>query len=383
MSAAEGQEEATVEASSRTAATIAAVEATAFRLRYAAPISLSNGVRETAEQVLVTVTTSDGVIGHAECIPRAGIYGETPATACALIRGFLAPRAVGMRISDLQRLSWALGGLAANPAARSAVELATVDALARTLELPAYRLLGGFASRVPCAAILPFGEPGAVIEEAHGLHAEGIHMFKLKVGRDAARDAALARSLRSELGDDATLYADANGGYSAQDAALFLRLTSDCRLWGLEEPTDASDLYGRARLAAGTPVPIVGDETCADPRSAAAELTSGRSTGVSIKIARTGIIASARIRELCASLGTPVAVGTQADSAIGAYAGAAFAAAAPSTANRPAELLFFRSFRRNPVCELPEIRNGSLELPDRPGFGFDIDHDALEACEAS
>src|SRR6201999_1407921 len=66
-------------------ATVAALAATPFRLRYASEISLSDGVRQSAEQLLVTVTTSDGVSGHAECIPRPGIYGETIESARRMI----------------------------------------------------------------------------------------------------------------------------------------------------------------------------------------------------------------------------------------------------------------------------------------------------------
>jgi L-Ala-D/L-Glu epimerase / N-acetyl-D-glutamate racemase len=359
-------------------ATIATIATTPFRLRYATELSLSDGVRQSAEQLLVTVTTSDGVSGHAECIPRPGIYGETVETARAMVERYLAPKVIGTRVSDLQLLAGKLGALKANPAARSSIELATLDAFARTLELPAHRLLGGGADHVPCSAILAYGETEEVVAEARALRVrDGIRMFKLKVGANARRDAEIARALRSELGDDITLYADANGRYSVGDAVLFLRLTADCGLWGLEEPTPLADLSGRARLVAAGPVPIIGDESCDDPRRAAAELAAGRATAVSIKVARTGIVASTRIREHCAAMGTPVAIGTQADSAIGAYAAAAFAAASPSTAHGPAELLFFRGFAENPVRELPDIRGGSLTLSERPGFGFDIDEDAL------
>jgi L-alanine-DL-glutamate epimerase-like enolase superfamily enzyme len=378
VSVAAGRVAAAEEAPRLTDATIAAVEATPFRLRYASAISLSDGVRETADQVLVTVTTSDGIVGYAECIPRPGIYGETVQTACTLIEGFLASRVIGIRVSDLQMLADKLGALRANPAARSSIELAVLDALARTLGLPAHRLLGGAADHVPCAAILAYGPPDEVVAEARALRdGDGIRMFKLKVGADALHDAELAQALRAELGESVMLYADANGRYSEPDAALFLRRTADCRLWGLEEPIDASDLRGRARLAASAPALVIGDESCIDPRDTAAELIAGRSTAVSIKLARTGIIGSTRIREHCAALGVPVAVGTQADSAIGAYAAAAFAGASPWTARGPAELLFFRGFANNPVRQLPEIRDGSLWLPTGPGFGFDIDQDAL------
>ena len=44
------------------AVTIAAVRATPFRLQYATPIVLSDGIRESAEHLLVQVTSSEGVV---------------------------------------------------------------------------------------------------------------------------------------------------------------------------------------------------------------------------------------------------------------------------------------------------------------------------------
>jgi L-alanine-DL-glutamate epimerase-like enolase superfamily enzyme len=352
------------------------VRATPFRLQYAAPITLSDGVRDSAEQILVEVTSSDGAVGYGECIPRPAIYGETLGGACAMIETVLGPRVLGLRISDLQRVGAVLGAVKGNPAARSSIEVAVFDAFAQTLGTPAYQLLGGAAESVVCAAILPGGDEA--VARARALHDElGIAWFKLKVGGDAVRDARTVAALRAELGPSVTLYADANGRFSAPDAARFLTLSAPHGLWGLEEPTAADDVLGPARLVAGTTTRIVGDETCPDVRAVSDAVIASRLTGVNIKLARTGLVASARIREFCAAMGVAAVVGTQADSAIGAFAAAAFAAASPWTCDGPAELMFFRDFAANPVDMLPEIRGGRLWLPDRPGFGFAIDPEAF------
>jgi L-alanine-DL-glutamate epimerase-like enolase superfamily enzyme len=348
-------------------ATIDSVSATPFALRYASAISLSDGIRQRADQVLVTVRTSEGILGHGECIPRPAIYGETVTTACEMIERVLAPRVVGLRVGDLGLLSSRLMTLRGNPAARSSIEIAVFDAWAKSLRVPAHRLLGGAA------------EHEDVVAHARTLHDRyGVTTFKLKVGANPVDDAKLVGALRGALGELALLYADANGRYTAAEAARFARLAADYGLWGLEEPTDSDDLIGRSRLVGAASIPIIGDETCDQPRAVAAELAAGRCSAVSVKLARTGISSSVRIREHCGAVGAPLVIGTQADSAIGAYASAAFAAASPLTASGPAEVLFFQEFADNPVRELPEIRDGCLWLSDRPGFGCEIDDDLLK-----
>lgn len=360
---------------------VQAISATPFRLTYAVGMSLSDGVRDTAEQILVTVTTSEGVTGHAECIPRPGIYGETLDGAVRIIERYIAPRIIGTRIGDVQLLAQKLGALKGNPAARSSVEIAVFDAFARTLSVPVHRLLGGYAESVRCSAILAYGEPDAVVAEARSLlEADGVRVFKLKVGGDPARDGATVVSLRAELGDDVIIYADANGRYTRQQAWAFLRVAREAQLWGLEEPTSADDLDGRRLLAQDPSALTIGDETCADPRAVTTEVSAGRSSAVSIKPARTAIVASNTIREYCGALGVPLVTGTQADSAIGAYVAAAFAASSHVTANAPAEVLFHRSFKQNPVHELPKISDGLMQLPERPGFGYEIDESAMKEC---
>jgi len=362
-------------------ATVEAITATPFRLTYTSAISLSDGVREAADQILVTVTTSDGVRGYGECIPRPGIYGETLETSVSILERYIAPRMVGTRISDIELLAQKLGALKGNPAARSSVEIAVFDAFARTLGVPAHHLLGGYASAVRCSAILGYAAPDVVVAEARALRdADGIRVFKLKVGGDPTRDANTASALRAELGDGAIIYADANGRYTRGEAAAFLRGAREAQLWGLEEPISANDLDGRHQLAGDPSALIIGDETCADLRAVTSEISVGRSTAVSIKPARTGIVGSGRIRGYCGALGVPLVIGTQADSAIGAHVAAAFASSSPFTASAPAEVLFHRAFEQNPVRDLPVVSEGLMQLPERPGFGYEIDPSVMKEC---
>jgi L-alanine-DL-glutamate epimerase-like enolase superfamily enzyme len=357
---------------------IRTIRATRFSLPFARAVALSTGVRESAEHVLVSVTTEDGATGYAECIPRSGIYGETVEAAPVVIEQVLAPLVVGRSVFDTRAIHTQLAKVVANPSARSAVELAAYDALSRTLEVPAHRLLGGFASEVRCCPVLGYGAPAAVVDEAQAVAERyGVDTFKFKIGPDLRQDIAVAAALRAALGDSVRLYADANGRYSAAEATAFADATGDLRLRWLEEPTAASDLLGRKRVAELSPTPVLGDESCCDPRSAALEVLAGRSSAVSIKIARTGIVASSQVRDFCRSIGASVVIGTQGDSAIGAFTAAAFAAADPSTCAEAAEIMFFLDLAATLTTERPQISNGRLVLGAKSGFGFEIDPDQL------
>jgi L-alanine-DL-glutamate epimerase-like enolase superfamily enzyme len=362
---------------------IESITATPFRIPFAKSIALSTGRREAAEHLLVEVRTDDGINGWAECVPRPTLYGETVTSARVVIQEHIAPRLAGSEVNAIEGLRERMG-LVGNPSAQSSVEIAAFDALAKSLGLPAHVLLGGYASRIACAPLLGYGDPASVVTEAEeAIKTYGARTVKFKIGPALEKDVAVARALRDGLGDAVELYADANAQYSFAEATRFLRQTEDCRLRFLEELLRPGDLLGKKRLAQVATVPLVADESCPSPADVAREVLDGRATGVSIKPARSGITGSTAIRTFAGTLGLTVVVGSQGDSAIGAYVSAAFAASAPATAREAAEIMFFLGLEDDLVAERPVIRDGSLELADRPGFGFDIDEEKLAHYSAN
>jgi L-alanine-DL-glutamate epimerase-like enolase superfamily enzyme len=366
----------------RSGSTIESISVTPFTIPLAHEVRFATGLLTHAEHLLVRVRTSDGVVGVAEAIPRPMIYGETAVSIAHVIERLIAPEARSLDVLDSQALAHRFRHLAGNPTARGAVELAMFDAAGKTLGVSCHRLLGGYAPAARCTAILGAGQVDEVVAEAAALRdTHGIASFKVKVGMAPARDVELVGRLRGEH-PDALIYVDANHGYSPADALSFLTACREQRLAWIEEPCPAEDVLGRERIAATAGIPVLGDESCTTTREVATEVLGGRCTAISIKLARTGILASTRIREFCAASGTLVLVGSQGDSGIGTYTSAAFAAATPATADNPAELAYFLNLKGDLLTEPPVIKDGMLTVPAGPGFGFDIDEDTLARFRA-
>lgn len=361
----------------KSGSTIESIDVIPFTIPLKHEVRFATGRLTHAEHLLVRVTTADGVVGHAEAIPRPMIYGETAVSIAHVVNTVIAPAARSLDLLAGQELGHRLRHLAGNPTAQGAVELAIFDALGRTLDVSCHALLGGYADHARCTAILGAGSVDEVVREAAELReSAGIFCFKVKVGMDLDRDIRLVERLRTDH-PTAFVYVDANHGYSAADALSFLGASRDHRLAWIEEPCPAEDILGRADVVAKSGIPVLGDESCTTPREVATEILARRATAISIKLARTGIRDSTRIREFCAAVGAPVLVGSQGDSGIGTYASVAFAAATPVTAGNPAELAYFLNLEDDLVTNRPVIEDGLLRVPDSPGFGFDIDEDKL------
>ena len=83
--------------------------------------------------------------------------------------------------------------------------------------------------------------PDDVVEIALARRAEGYRAFKLKVGMDAARDRANLAALRDALGEDATIMADANQGWSPEQALERIAELAPLRPHWIEEPIAADE----------------------------------------------------------------------------------------------------------------------------------------------
>jgi L-alanine-DL-glutamate epimerase-like enolase superfamily enzyme len=360
-------------------ARIVGVEAIPYALPYRRPARFASGAVERADNVLVRVHTDAGLVGHAEAQPRPYTYGETQASIVAAIRGWFAPRLLGMRPGAIEAARAACAGLAGNHCARGAVDVALWDLLGQLVGVPCSTLLGGYADRVAVAHMLSFDTPEAMAEDAVAAHdAHGIRVFKVKVGRDPELDVAAVRAIREAL-PDADLYADANRGWTlpqaidAGDALLGLGVGA------IEEPIAIEDLRGRALLAARWDVPLAGDESCLSLTDVRRAVQEGAVQQVSIKTARTGFSESRDVLALCRAERLPVVVGSQYEGGLGALASIAFGAAFAETASRPVEAANFHDLAADLLAETPRIADGHVAVPAAPGLGYVIDEDALAA----
>lgn len=360
-------------------ARITAVEAIPFTVPYRRPAAFASGLIERAENVLVRVHTDVGVLGEAEAQPRPYTYGETQASILSVIEGVLAPRVIGLSPFELERISArCAAAIRNNHVARGTLDLALWDAIGKLLGKPCARLLGGFASAVPVAHMVSFGTPEEMAAEATQLNESfGVETFKVKVGRSYELDVAAVEAIRAQL-PEATLYVDANRGWSYAVALRAGQALIELGVSAIEEPIALEDRAGRRRLAERWSVPLVGDESCLSLDGVDQALEDGAVGMVSVKTARTGFTESRRILGLCMGRCVPVVMGSQYEGRLGALATVAFAAAHSATAGRAAEVTNFLDLAGDVVAEGPALRDGRVLVPDAPGLGVEIDEEALE-----
>ena len=183
----------------------------------------------------------------------------------------VAPDLVGEDPSDIGRLwtklVWAgasVGRSGVATQAIAAIDVALWDLKARRAGLPLAKLLGAHRDSVRCYDTSGgfLHEPiEEVLDNATGSLAQGIGGIKIKVGHPSPGvDLARVRALREHVGDDVPLMVDANQQWDRPAAQRMGRALEEFGLVWIEEPLDAYDAEGHARLADSLDTPIASGE---------------------------------------------------------------------------------------------------------------------------
>ncbi len=332
---------------------------------------------ETLPSTVVRITTTDGVEGFGEVCPLGSAYLPAHAAGARAALRELAPAVVGVDVSNLGAVEASMErALRGHGYAKSAIDIACWDAFGKATGMPVCQLLGGRRSdELPLYAAVPLAAPAEMTSYVAARRAEGFHRFQLKVGDVPRDDVARVRSVADAIGPDGLIVADANGGWSVQDAVVAVRSLNDLERVFLEQPCRTLEecLIVRAR----TTLPMVLDESIDTVRSLFRAYQERAMEAFNLKISKVGGLTRAKLmRDLAVALGLRVTVE---DTWGGDVITAAVSHLAAST---PPEALFTVSFMNDWTNEhiardAPRGRLGVGFAPTGPGLGVEVDTDLL------
>jgi muconate cycloisomerase len=358
---------------------IAKIDVIPIEIPLSTPVRMATHTITRAANVLVRMESADGVVGWGEAAEAHNMTGDLQPGVVAAARHLAAHylHADARRLRALARE--ADRAIHANTTAKSALDMAAHDLVARSRGVALHELLGGAVrSRIPALCIVGSGDPDADAARAADNQAAGYREFKLKVGMaDVDTDAAAAIAVREAIGPRATLGTDANQSLSVARAIRFARLADAAGLAYLEQPLRGVDLTGMATIRNATSLPLSVDEGLHSVGQILDYAAAGSVDGVALKLIKTGGVAATIVAlELADLLGLSVNLsGKIAETSIASTALAHVAAAAPSLAwgfsvtNHTLE----GDVVRQPLA----VTGGEVHVPEGPGLGVDIDEQAV------
>ena len=339
------------------------------------PIKMAGVELKTADNVLVRIETSDGIVGWGEAASSPSMTGETIESMMAAIR-HLGPLLAGSGFEDIAALSKRMDrAFYGNYGAKSAIEIALHDVLGKTQSKPVFELLGGKRrDRAPMLRLLASSNIDADVAEGLRAKAEGYVMFKVKVGTgDPKTDAERTRRVCDALNGDVVISADANQGWSVDEALEFVRALEGSRLDFFEQPVMGDDLAGMARIAAATDIAIACDEGVHRPDDLRRHHDARAARGGSLKTVKLGGLKPVcEAAALCEELGMKVNLaGKIAESGIGSAALLHLAAVAPTLdwGVSPTSPYLTEDVIKQPL----ELFGGYAVVPTGAGLGIEVD----------
>ncbi len=334
---------------------------------------------------ILRIETDDGLEGLGEISitsPRIGF------SLCHAARTLLAPELIGMHPLELptvlHRIDSLLKGELSAAYLRAAFEMALLDLMGRSAQLPVYQLLGGKAREaVPLAWGIYQKSPEAMARDAAQAVANGFHAIKLKVGRRLQEDVAAVQAVSRAIGSKVPLRLDANMSWrSVPEASAAIRaLAAQATVAWIEQPLDRHNLAGMRLLRQHSPVPIMADESLQTLRDAYAVALAEAADVFNVYVCEAGgILAASHIFALASALDVPCIIGSQAELGIGTAAAAHLGVA---VADLPYACETFGPLRyvKDIVLKGPRIEQGFLYPSDSPGLGVELDWETLRAWQ--
>lgn len=359
---------------------IAKLETGFYRIPLPVPLSDStHGIITAFELVTVRVSDAEG----AEGVGYTYTTGHNGGAIAHLLAREIPEIVAGEDADRIERLWqmvwWALhyGGRGGPTVlALSAFDMALWDLKARRAKLPLWRLLGGHDPAVPCYAggiDLHLSVDDLVKEHERNL-AKGFRAIKMKVGRPRmAEDIARIKGLRAFLGDGFPLMADANMGWTVDEAIRRARAFQPFELVWLEEPIIPDDVAGHARIVSEGGVPIATGENLRSLYEFKALIASGGVSYPEPDVTNCGgVTAFMKIAHLAEAFNLPVTSHGAHDITVHLLA------ACPNRSYLEAHGFGLDHYIAEPLV----LVDGNATAPERPGHGIGFDWAGLAKLAA-
>ncbi len=252
--------------------------------------------RVTRPSVLVRLTDENGVEGWGQSVPVPTWTYETVESVMTTLEFYLAEVVLGRDPADFAGLHAAMNTAirpafsVGQPLCKAALDLACHDLVGKQRGVPAWRLFGEPAhAREEILLSWTVASPKMETVEAQLTEgrARGYRNFNIKVGapQSAEYDLELARKVRA-YAPDGFLWADANTGYTPEEALAIAPKLRDAGVDVLESPLAPTQIRGYQALKKQGALPVLMDEGIVGPEVATEFIALDMMDGIAMKPAR-------------------------------------------------------------------------------------------------
>ena len=340
-------------------------------LPLARPFKTALRTVEAVNDIVVRVTTDNGLVGYGEAPPTAVITGDTTGSILCAIQDFIRPALLGMDLDDFETVMRKLDScLVHNTTPKAAVDMALYDIWGKAQGKPLYQLLGGARQNFRTDLTISVNPVDQMVADSLDAVAQGFDILKIKVGKDGLGDVERIAAIREAVGPKVELRIDANQGWTAEQSISIIKALEekDLRIELVEQPVAAHDLEGLKRISDAVDTPILADEAVFSHYDAQRLIETRAADLINIKLMKTGGIHNAlKICRMAENAGVECMIGCMLESRL-SVAAAAHLAAGQKIITR-ADLDGPSLCSVDPYSGGPAFDGPIISMTDDPGVG--------------
>ena len=363
--------------------TITNVKATPLLVRNKVPYYWAAGVRYGAEVILIEVQTDDGITGYGESIGTPSVAGVSAFVNTAALH------LIGGSVFDSRRLMrqcyhalFQAHGTCSAPRFGGQVfaglEMAMWDAAGKTAGCAVHELLGGkVRDSIDYFGFIQGETAEMLAADAARLVSEGHRVIYGKVGRGEQLDIEIVRQVRAAVGESVRLRFDPNEAWDPLTATKMICKLAVYDVEMIEQPCDHRSLYALRQIRESSSTAIAADQSVFNAADVYTAVTLGAADLIVLGLHETGgIVPFLEAASVAAAAGINICIHGVAETGITTCAANHAAAVIPNLddGNQYMNHLLASDIISSPRLELTDA---SLPVLSGPGFGFEINPDAV------
>ncbi|CAK9329968.1 unnamed protein product [Citrullus colocynthis] len=280
------------------------------------PFTIATSRLQMVENVAIRIELSNGCVGWGEAPILPFVTAEDQPTAMAKaeeVCEFLRWRPPSTLGSAMMQISEALPGHEF-ASVRAGVEMALIDAVANSINIPLWRLFGGVSDTITTDITIPITSASNAAKLAAKYRDQGFKTLKLKVGKDLKADIEVLQSIRM-VHPDCKFILDANEGYDTEEAIQVLEKLHELGVTPtlFEQPVHRDNWEGLGNVSRVARdkygVSVAADESCRSVDDVKRIVEGDLADVINIKLAKVGVLGAIEIIEAARASGLNLMIG--------------------------------------------------------------------------
>lgn len=328
------------------------------------------------ESIFVEMIDDKGLIGLGECVAFTSPWytEETVQTCWDMLVTWLVPSIIGKTMKHPSEVSMLLAHVKGNRMAKAALDQAAWDLFAQQRELPLWEILGGVCKEIEAGIVLTGGVDSRMYDAVRIALETGYKRVKVKI--DGQTDPFQLKDLVDSF-ENMLFFADGNGIFDSLGLEALLEF-DDVGLALIEQPfgDDEWERHQKATRLMTTPIAL--DESIRSVADVRRMVDMKAGSIIVLKPGRVGgITESLKIHEIAARNGLQMWIGGMIEFGVSKAHNLALASLPQLTL--PGDFSASTHFwHEDPVEPMIEVIGGTIELLNRAGIGYNINHSIME-----